>query len=250
MKRAGAPTLLPACVVAFGGCDYLFQLQQVHPVDASIDALASCEDLTPFGSSCRTVELLLTNDTYLSATAPDTPLGTRDAIRISSTDPALFKFDTTAIEPDERIARLTLTLDPYVSQNAKACSATADTCELCPAPGLGSWKLHWASPNWNQAEATWNHTAAPMIPWAAPGANGIPDDRSEVVASGPSGTSLLIADIPSADLLARSPNCYRNADSLAILVTLDGAAFFDSRERNACGATTESPPKLEVTLCR
>ena len=237
---------------ASAGCDQLFKLEHLDHVDAGIDApidaLPPCENAAPFGPSCRTIQLPLTGDTYLSAQATNTPLGTSDAFRISSTEPALFKFAAADIQPDERIASLKLTLDPYVSQNAKTCSSDGIICELCPAPGLGAWALHWVIADWNQAEATWNH-ASPASPWVLPGAAGVPDDRSELVASGVSGASLVIVEATADQLLARSPECYRTATSLALLVTIDGSAYFDAFEPNDC-VGAEAPPVLEVSLCR
>ena len=244
-----AITLASACI-ALTGCDYLFQLQQVERVDADIDALAACEDPAPFGSMCRTMQFTLSDDTYLSSTVPDQSFGARDAIFISSNEPALFKFATPPFDVGERIASMKLTLDPYVSSQAKACSSTGITCTVCPPPALGTWNLHWTTTNWNQATATWNHSDAPNTPWSLPGAAGIPDDRSPLVASGVSGTSVLVVDVSENELLAHSPDCYRRPDSIALLVTLEGAAYFDAREENVCNTAVETPPSLEVSLCR
>lgn len=255
VDAAHARLLVLACAAAGGGggaagCDQLFKLDHLKTI--AVDASPPCEDPTPFGTDCRTLALPLTNDTYLSESSPDTPLGTRDAIRISANEPGLFKFDTTAIGADERIADVTLTLDPNWTKNAKACSPSGSLCTLCPAPSIGSWSVAWTITGWSQTATTWNLADAPATPWAIPGAKGIPADRSEVVATGaaPTGDTQLVMHIPADRLLARSPNCYRSADRLALLVTIEGAAYFESSEVNNCDPAVENPATLTVTVCR
>jgi hypothetical protein len=239
-------------LIAGAGCDQLFKLEHVARHDAALDAAPSaCEDRSPFGMSCRDVTLVATSDTYLSAAAPDTPLGTRDAIRISSTEPGLFKFDTSMIATDERIAAMHFSLNPYESVNAKACSTNGVICQLCPAPSIGGWNLHWTTVDWNEAQTTWNHELLmPSQPWVAPGAAGIPDDRSELVALGVSPSDVFEIDIGDEALRAHSPNCYRGENRLALLVTIEGVAYFDARENNDCASNIEMPPTLVVSVCR
>lgn len=250
MRRA--VTLLALALLASAGCDQLFTLQHLGPpIDApEADALPSCEDPTPFGSECRTVMLPVTNDTFITATEPDAAFGTRDAMRISSTDPALLKFDTSLIAPGERIAAMTLALDPKYNQSAKTCSTDNQTCELCPSPGFGAWELRWMRTSWNEAQATWNLPAGAGTSWTTPGAAAVPDDRSERVATGapPVGGGSLILTVTADQLHARSPDCYRTENQLALLVTIEGIAYFDVREGSAC--ITGAPPQLTVTLCR
>lgn len=250
MRRA--VTLLAPALLTSAGCDQLFALQPLGPpLDApEVDALPACEDPTPFGSECRTVMLPITNDTYITATEPAVAFGARDAMRISSTEPALLKFETSQIAPDERIASLTLALDPKYNQQAKTCSTDNLTCELCPTAALGAWELRWMRTSWNEAQATWNLPAGPGTSWTLPGAAAVPDDHSERVATGapPVGGGSLVLTVTAEELLARSPNCYRTENQLALLVTIEGIAYFDVREGSAC--ITGSPPLLTVTLCR
>jgi hypothetical protein len=237
-----------ACVV---GCDQLFKLDHLEPLDAAPDATtSSCENPAPFTQDCRPLTLPLTSDTFLSAANPDTPFGLRDALHISDDGPALLKFDTTAIAAGERIASLKLTLDPYFSVSTLLCGTNA-TCGVCPAPSIGAWSLHWAITGWNQSNTTWNLADSPATAWATPGAAAIPIDRSERIASGTGAPSLLIIDVGSEALLAHSPDCYRSADRLALLVTVEGGAYFDASEDTPCdNGGAERPPLLEALVCR
>jgi hypothetical protein len=196
--------------------------------------------------------LPITNDTFISQTEPDTAFGTRDALRISSNEPALLKFDTSMIADDERIAAMTLSIDPKYSQQAKACSTDNVTCDVCPTPGLGAWEVRWMRTDWNDAQATWNGPTGTGTTWSMPGAAGVPDDRSDLVATGPPpvGGGSVIMPIASDKLLAHSPDCYRTPNQLAIQLTIDGSAYFDVHEGTVCLTGTEVPALLEATLCR
>jgi hypothetical protein len=241
----GVAVIVSALLCGSVGCDQLFGAQHVDlDRDAAIDAAPACENAMPFGSECRTLSLTLTNDTHLSPTTPDTPLGGRDAIKIAASEPGLFKFLTTDFAADERIAAMTLTLDPLYSKNAKACSVDNMTCELCPSPAFGAWQLYYLTTSWNEAEATWN------TPWSTPGASATPEDRSTLIATGPpTATGDLVMPVSSDALLAHSPDCFRQDGALALLVSIEGAAYFDGHEANQCGIPGK-PPALTVTLCR
>ena len=237
-----------ACVLLLCGCHELFGLDYITPTDAA----PPCEDPTPFGLQCRDLTLPITHDGFLSATMPEIAFGTRDAIRISDHEPGIFMFDTIDIADDERIAAMTLTLDPLYSRGAYACSSTNAACTICPAPAIGSWSVHWMPTTWNQAQATWTDAAA-GTPWVLPGAQSIPEDRSPVVASGPptgGSSGLLVMSISRDELLAKSPNCYRMGRSIALLVTIQGSTYVEPLEDTRCVSGLSNPAELTVTVCR
>jgi hypothetical protein len=243
-----------AWLLACASCSQLFGLTEVATQDAAIDAAPdaapSCENSAPFGTSCRDVMLTATNDTFLSAAAPSTVFGGEDAVKISSTEPGLFKFYTGDFAPGERIAAMTLTLDANYVRNATVCSATFDVCELCPMPGYNSWQLAYATTTWNEAQASWAQ-AAPGVAWAAAGASDVPNDHSAPIAMGPApGSGNLVMVVPQAALLAHSPDCYRSSDALALRVTIDGLGYFESHEQNPCDSVVPNPARLLVTLCQ
>jgi hypothetical protein len=240
-------------VLACPACEQLFGLQHLDPpIDAKeIDAPRACEDPTPFGSECRTVMLPITNDTFITEASSDTPFGSYDALKISGLTPALLKFDTSQIAADERIASMTLTIDPKYAQGAKACSNDNLTCMTCPTPALGAWQIRWMRTDWNEAEATWSSPSAGAT-WSMPGASAEPDDRSAVVASGapPVGGGSMVMPITSEQLLEHSPNCYRTESQLALMLAIEGLAYFDTKEGTVCTDGPEIPALLDVTLCR
>ena len=100
-------------------------------------------------------------------------------------EPALFKFFTGDIAPDERIAEMTLELDPYFSMQAKACNdSNHAACIPCPASNIGIWHLSYARTDWTQSQATWNEASTGMT-WAAAGASEFPTDRSAELIGSP-----------------------------------------------------------------
>jgi hypothetical protein len=243
-------------LTASAGCDKLFSIDKVT-IDASIDAppdvgidAPMCENSTPFGTNCRMITLPLTEDTYLQSSDPATAFGTLDAVRTTATDPALFKFFTGGIAADERIAEMTLELDPYFGMMAKAChDADHTTCGMCPPADIGVWQIAYVRTDWMQSEATWNQVAT-SVAWREPGAAAIPDDRSDVLASGPGVASgQLFMTIPGSVLLQHSPDCYRSADSIALRVTTQGLSYFEAQELNLCAGDSLNPT-LAVTLCK
>lgn len=237
---------LAALFLLASACDEVFDLEEVTPPDAP----PPCENATPFGTSCRMLDVPITSDTFISQAQPDTPLGMLDALHISPTDRALLKFSTVGVDADERIAGIRLTLMPYWRTQAKLCSTDGMMCNVCPAASIEGWDLHWAITGWNQLSTTWNVADDPNVPWTRAGADAIPDDRSPVVISGapPAANTALVIDVPADALLTHSPNCYRDGDRLAVLITLTGSAYFGSSEPNLCAI--DEPPTMQLTLCR
>lgn len=238
---------LAALILLASGCAEVFDIEEIVPPDAP----PPCENAAPFGMSCRTLDLSLLSDTFISQAEPNTALGMLDAIHISSTDRALIKFSTAGIEADERIAGVRLTLTPYWMRQARACSSSRADCTVCPAPSIEGWNLHWAITGWSQTATTWNFVDVPNnTPWTLPGADAIPNDRSPVIVSGPppAANTALVITVPEDALRAHSPDCYRYEERLAVMITLAGTAYFGSSEPNPCFGN--EPPTMQLTLCR
>jgi hypothetical protein len=60
----------------------------------------------------------------------------------------------------------------------------------------------------------------------------------------------MVMPITSEQLLEHSPNCYRTENQLALMLAIEGVAYFDTKEGTVCTDGPEIPALLDVTLCR
>jgi hypothetical protein len=144
-------------LVALCGCDSLFDLKVVPPPDGP----PACYSSRQFGQICRTVTANDIEDTYLAAGKPTTPLGGRDALLVTATDPGLLKFDVSMIMPSERIADAQLVATP--AGQADNCTNGTGSCPYCPIM-VTQWQLAWVTTDWSSATATYD-TRDGVTPW-------------------------------------------------------------------------------------
>jgi len=186
-------------------------------------------------------------DTYLDSAAPTASCGDADALHVTDTNPGLFKFDLSPIEPGERIAEARLTL--HIDNNVPALTCSTDqTCKTCVS-SVENWKLYWLTSDWSQLNATHNDADVGRA-WNGPGASRT--ERSELVASGPptvSSTNLEMVVGP-ANLMMVKPERYASEQrQLSVLILIQGSAWFESSANQPC-TSLDRPPVLELVLCR
>ena len=238
---------LALVLVATVGCDGVFQLTHVGPPppDAPPDAARPCFNPEPFGATCRTIMVPLIADTALSSAMPDTAYGTKDAVKVTASDPGLFKFDLAGIESTERIAGARLAV-PVVTPTGTAIACGTNGCNLaCGPSSVESSRLYWLTPDWSQQYATFN-AADQNLPWNVPGAAGT--ERSELVATGlPPTNNALQIDVAPEDIMRIKPECFATTQ-LGMLVLVQGTAWFRQLGNQPC--TIERSATLELTLCK
>lgn len=242
------PAIVAVAWLGSVGCDRVLGLEERMPTP---DAPPPCADITPFGSTCRTIALVLKADTALNSAMSDTAAGTADAMRITGLDPGLFKFDLAAIDPpidlDERIAGARLTL-PVVASNgsARACSQTIPpNCGQCGASSIESTQIYWVTSAWSQLYATYNH-ADQGVPWVEAGAGG--PQRSDLVATGgPPAQSVAEIVVTPDDLMRVKAECFATTE-LSVLVLVQGAAWIRQLGTQPC--TMDRSATLELTVCK
>lgn len=107
-------------------------------------------------------------DTYLSTWTPDSNFGAFARISVRPNDEwaALIKFDLTGIVPAQAVI-----VEGYLDLYVNTRSNNSNWMDA------GVYALRR---NWVEGQATWNR-ASSAVPWTAPGANGIPSDRSNVL---------------------------------------------------------------------
>ena len=229
-------------LIALVGCDVPFDLKQVPPPDGP----PACYSSKPFGTtSCRTAMFADIEDVYLAMETPTTPIGHKDALLVTASDPALFKFDVSTIQPGERISDVQLLVEPM--SEAANCPTGSGMCLFC-TNAVTEWRLSWATTSWSSSSATFQ-TRDGVTPWQM-------TDRGPTVIEQIL-TNTVVKDVVTTlevtgDHLQVSPQTTPECwiDDMGVLgielVMVDQAAI-TSRYHGGC--TGDSPALLRLTLC-
>ena len=108
------------------------------------------------------------SDTYLSTWNPDTNYGAQSRVSVRPNDEwaALIKFDLSGVVPAQAII-----VEGYLDLYVNTRSNDSNWMDA------GIYALRR---NWVESQATWNRATSSVL-WTTPGANGIPNDRSNVL---------------------------------------------------------------------